>query len=169
MFFASVSAIPWMLLCALAVTWFWLAPLWALFIMGYGMAALFLLIRWARFRKINRTSNIDNLASAALWALPFVISIGGIVIVLVEQFDGRTDIAFDCEYRPFDYIGIPIISAIWFGIALLYSALLTKSDWNRNKPNRVPVAERPRVTSPRGAVSRPAGGGVVSDESQRDL
>jgi len=132
-FFASVSAIPWILLASVAACSFWLAPLWALFIFGYGLGALFLLIRWLRFRKSDRTSNRDNLASAFLWALPFLISIGGIVMVLVAQFDGQPDISFDCEYRPIDYIGIPILSGIWFGIPLLYSALLTKGDWNTNE------------------------------------
>jgi len=132
-FFASVSAIPCIPLAALALFGFSVAPVWALFILGYGLAAFFLFIRWLQFRKSDRTSNRDNLASAFLWALPFLISISGIVMVLVAQFDGQPDISFDCEYRPIEYIGIPILSAIWFGIPLLYSALLTKGDWNTNE------------------------------------
>jgi hypothetical protein len=135
-FFASVSAIPWILIAALSVFGFSLAPLWALFILGYGLAALFLLIRWVRFRKRDTTSNVDNMASLALWAIPFMISIGGIVMILVAQLDGKPDISFDCEYRPIDYIALPILSAIWFGIPLLYSALLTRGDWNTNEQQK---------------------------------
>jgi hypothetical protein len=122
-----------MLLADVSACGFWLAPLWSLFIFGYGFGALFLFIRWIRFRKSDRTSNRDNLASAFLWALPFLISIGGIVMVLVAQFDGIPDISFDCEYRPIDYIGFPILSAIWFGIPLIYSTLLTRGDWHTNE------------------------------------
>lgn len=135
-FFAAVSAIPWIPLAALAVFRFSLAPVWALFVLGYGLAALYLVIHWVKFRKRDSTSNIGNMSSLALWAVPFVISLAGIVLVLVAQFDGEPDISFDCEYRPIDYIAFPILSAIWFGIPLLYSALLTRGDWNTNEQQK---------------------------------
>jgi hypothetical protein len=136
MFFASVCAILWIPLALGAFYTFWFQPFRSLFILIYGLAALLLFIRWGRSRKSDRTSNVDNLASVGLWLIPVLISLGGIGMILFEQFDGKPHVINDCDYRPMDYIAFPVWSAIWFGIPLLYSVLLAKGDWHLNQARK---------------------------------
>jgi len=133
--FASLSALPWILITFYAL---WLSPPLALLLLGYGLAGLFVFIRWIHFARLDRTSTTSNIASVCLWAVPFAVSIGGIILIFFEQFDGRADIFNDCEYRPIDYIGLPLVSALWFGHPLLCAAFLTKDDWCTNsKANQI--------------------------------
>jgi len=130
-FFASVSAIPWVATAIVAVVIVRHAPLFSIFTLGYGAFAAYLLVLWIRQKKDQSVSRAIMVANVALWTVPFLVSISIIGIILTTQFDGMPDTWEGDEFVPASFLPIPVLVAVWFAIPLLFAVLHARMDWRQ--------------------------------------
>jgi len=122
-FFAGLSALPWLFFAVLAVFGFTINPFYSLFILSYGVLALLLIWNWIKYRNSQSVPKSWNLVSIALWTVPTIYSIYWVVLVLIAEFDDKPDTFNDVEYSPVAYLPLVILAVIWFGSPLILSVL----------------------------------------------
>jgi len=138
LFFAYVTAIPLTALLLISTLAIADAPYIPLSLLGCAIIGNLLCQHWRRSIIKGSMARGEHIASITLWAVPFLASLAATTAALVAEFDGQPDIYNDVAVHPITLILFPIVGLLWFGIPLVCSILVARTDSSTTVSQPIP-------------------------------